>query len=220
MREASRLATHLLMLQGGLVSHGPRLAGASRLPLLSLSARGEWVLDAVALPSSGALASAAVGATAASASLVFMAQGSPPPGGAAWTPPPGGPGQWIQKPEGMSPDAQRYQSQVTGAPPGWVYRVSTGPGPRDFVDFDGFRDGFLLEAKGPGYHALLQKMYGKDWFNGVKQMLEQAERQVRASKGVPIQWHFAEQEVTDLLRTAFRKEGLRPIKISHTPSTP
>jgi hypothetical protein len=42
-----------------------------------------------------------------------------------------------------------YQVQVTGTPRGWVYRVFFGPGPDDYVDFDGFVNGVLLEAKGP-----------------------------------------------------------------------
>ncbi|MBM7112328.1 Tox-REase-5 domain-containing protein [Archangium primigenium] len=204
VREASRLATHLLTLQGGLVAQGPRLAGAARLPVLTLSARGELVLGSIATP----VAAPALVAHAGAASLVFMAQGMPPPGG---------PGQWLQKPEGMSSEAQRYQSQVTGAPEGWVYRVRTGPGPKDFVDFDGFRDGVLLEAKGPGYQDLLRKMYGKDWFKGFDQLFGQAERQMRVPGSNPIQWHIAEQDVALRLRTAFRDEGLGRIKVIHTP---
>ncbi|WP_434385409.1 Tox-REase-5 domain-containing protein [Melittangium boletus] len=207
VREASRLATHLLTLQGGLLAQGPRLAGAARLPVLTLSARGELVLGSVAAP----VATPSLVAHAGAASLVFMAQGLPPPGG---------PGQWLQKPEGMSSDAQRYQSQVTGAPEGWVYRVRTGPGPKDFVDFDGFRDGVLLEAKGPGYQDLLRKMYGKDWFTGMEQLIDQARRQMRASTGAPLQWHFAEQEVAALFNKLLKEKGHGRVKVIHTPSRP
>ncbi|WNG21696.1 Tox-REase-5 domain-containing protein [Cystobacter fuscus] len=193
VREASRLATHVLTLQGGLVSQGARLSAAARLPVLTLSSQGELMVRVVSVPS-GVLTSA-LGTGATSATLVFMAQGMPPGGGVAWTPPTGGPGQWIQKSESMSTEAQQYQSQVTGAPDGWVYRVRTGSGPKDFVDFDGFRDGVLLEVKGPGYQELFQKMYGKKWFDGLDEMVAQAKRQFEAASGVPLQWHFAEREV-------------------------
>ena len=215
VREASRLATHVLTLQGGLASQGTRLAQAARLPVLGLSARGELAVRVVALPA-GSLTEA-VGAGAASASVVLMAQGSPG-SGASWTPPPGGPGQWERKPESMPQEAQRYQSQVTGAPEGWVYRVRTGPGPKDFVDFDGFRDGALLEAKGPGYEELLRKMHGKPWFEGLDQLLEQARRQLRAAQGVPLEWHVAERKLADLLRDLFREENLDRIRVIPTPS--
>ena len=216
VREASRLATHLLTLEAGLASQGARMAGAARLPVLSLSARGELVTRVVAVPS-GALTST-LSAGAASASLVFMAQGAPSSDGSSWTPPSEGPGQWIQKPESMSAEARRYQSQVTGAPEGWVYRVRTGPGPKDFVDFDGFRDGVLLETKGPGYQELLRKMQGKEWFDGLNEMVGQAQRQLRASGGSPVHWHFAEQGVANLLNKLLKEKGHGRIKIIPPPS--
>jgi hypothetical protein len=216
VHEASRLATHVLTLQGGLASQGARLVEATRLPVLGLSARGELVVRVVALPAGSVLE--AVGAGAASASVVLMA-GETPEDGASGPPPPGGPGRWERKPENMTQEARRYQARVTGAPEGWVYRVRTGPGPKDFVDFDGFREGVLLEAKGPGYEALLRKMQGKPWFEGVDQMLEQAKRQLRAAKGAPVEWHVAEQKVADLLRELFREAELGRIKIIPTPNT-
>lgn len=176
LREASRLATHLLTLQGGAATVGPRLASATKLPVLTLSARGTLAVHEVAVPA-GVL-TAVVGTGATSVSIVLMARGGDAAGGTTpWPPPPEGPGQWTQKTERMSEEAQRFQSQVTGAPEGWVYRVRTGPGPKDFVDFDGFKNGVLLEVKGPGYKALLEKMYGQEWFRGAKDLLAQARRQ-------------------------------------------
>jgi hypothetical protein len=113
----------------------------------------------------------------------------------------------------MSEDSRRHQSEVTGAPEGWVYRVRTGPGPKDYVDFDGFKDGVLLEVKGPGYKALLKKMQDKPWFEGVEEMLDQAQRQFKAAQGTPLQWHFAEREVADLVRRLLEKKGLDEIKV-------
>jgi hypothetical protein len=83
----------------------------------------------------------------------------------------------------------------------------------DFVDFDGFKNGVLLEVKGPGYKALLEKMYGQEWFRGAKDMFDQAQRQIRAAKGTPIRWHFAEKEVADFMRGQFQKKNLGQIEI-------
>jgi hypothetical protein len=120
----------------------------------------------------------------------------------------------------MPEASQRYHSQVTGAPEGWVYRVRTGPGPKDFVDFDGFKKGALQEAKGPGYRELLEKMDGKGWFKGKAEMLEQARRQLDAAGGTPIQWHFAEKEVADAIRAVFTQRNLEAIEVLYTPPLP
>jgi hypothetical protein len=216
-REAARLATHVLTLQGGAATVGPRMASASRLPVLTVSARGALVVHELAVPA-GAM-TAAVGTGAASVSIVFMAQGHGPGGGNnSWPPAPAGPGQWEQKTERMSGDSQRYQTEVTGAPKGWVYRVRTGPGPRDFVDFDGFKNGVLLEVKGPGYRELLKKMHGKPWFEGIEEMIDQAKRQSRAANETPVQWHFAEREVADIMRIRFQREGLEQIQVLPPPA--
>ncbi len=134
VREAARLATHVLTLYGGAAATGPRLAAAARVPVLGVSAWGALVVQEIAVPA-GAM-TVVVGAGAVSASVVLMAQGSPPASGsgerASWPPPPEGPGEWTQpeKPEHMSPDAQHYQTQVTGAPEGWVYLLKGPDGPR------------------------------------------------------------------------------------------
>jgi len=216
IRETARLSMHVLTLQGGAAAAGPRMASASRLPVLAVSPEGALVVREVAV-SAGAMTTV-VGAGAASASIVLMAQGSGTPGGSgSWPPPPAGPGQWTQKEERMSEESQRYQTQLTGAPQGWVYRVHTGPGPKNYVDFDGFKNGVLLEIKGPGYQKLLKKMHGKPWFEGIEEMLDQAQRQFEAAKGVPIEWHFAEREVADLMRKLFKGEEFSEIKVIHTP---
>ncbi|HZI05716.1 MAG TPA: Tox-REase-5 domain-containing protein, partial [Archangium sp.] len=212
IREAARLATHLLTLQGGTATVGPRLASATKLPVLTLSARGTLAVQEVAVPA-GAV-TAVVGTGATSLSIVLMAQGSDATGGTTpWPPPPEGPGQWVQKKERMSDEAKRFQSEKTGAPEGWVYRVRTGPGPKDFVDFDGFKNGVLMEVKGPGYQQLLKKMQGKPWFEGVEEMLDQADRQLKAAASTPIQWHFAEQAVADVMRELFQLKGFDRIEV-------
>ena len=119
----------------------------------------------------------------------------------------------------MTEEAREYQQQVTGAPPGWVYRVRTGPGPNDKVDFDGFENGRLQEVKGPGYRALFNKIGDKFYFKGVNEMIEQATRQLNAVTETLIEWHFAEKEVADFMRDLFRDKGLRRIRVTHTPKT-
>jgi hypothetical protein len=222
VREAARLATHVLTLQGGASTVGPRLASTARLPVLSVSSQGTLVVRELAV--SAGSATAVVGAGAASASIVLLSQADDPGGGGPspgrWPPPPEGPGEWTPKREHMPGKSQRYQSQVTGAPEGWVYRVRTGPGPKDFVDFDGFKNGALKEIKGPGYRELLEKMHGKDWFKGLDSMVKQAARQLDAARGTPIQWHFAEKEVADAVRQLFKTEGLEAIEVLYSPPLP
>ena len=57
-----------------------------------------------------------------------------------WDPPEGGPGKCVKEPEAMSDEARTYQSQVSGAPQGWVYKIGE-------VKFDGYKNGVLKEAK-------------------------------------------------------------------------
>jgi hypothetical protein len=135
--------------------------------------------------------------------------------------PPGGPGKWVQKAEGMSEDAMRYQVQVTGAPQGWVYRVFFGPGPDDYVDFDGFVNGVLLEAKGPNLAKFIDEgLEPVGFFKGADGMLRQARRQSDAANGLPIRWIVAEKKFADFLRELFRKRGLSNIEVVHVPAKP
>ena len=120
----------------------------------------------------------------------------------------------------MSAGARRYQAQIAGAPEGWAYSIRRGPGPKDKVDFDGFKEGVLLEAKGPGYRELFKRMAPKDWFEGAQEMINQARRQFQVAQGRPIQWHFAEREVADHVRILFQSKGLAKVQVVHTPPQP
>jgi len=168
----------------------------------------------------------AVGSAPSAIYVLHMAQQEVGQGGGAggggdkpsWKPPPGGPGKWVRATEYMESPARRYQSQITGAPEGWVYRVFYGPGPDDYVDFDGFVNGVLREAKGPGYLDFFKKGgRPEEWFRGAQAMLKQAERQLKAANGVPVEWHFAEREVADAMRKAFNSKRLDEIKVVHSP---
>jgi len=132
-------------------------------------------------------------------------------GGTGWKPPPGGPGKWVQVKESMKPPARKYQSQVTGAPEGWAYRI-------DDVDFDGFDGGALQEAKGPGYaHFFDAELTPLEFFEGAKGLLRQAQRQLMASRGTPVRWYVAERKFADALRKMFYDNGLDAIEVEHLP---
>lgn len=81
--------------------------------------------------------------------------------------------------------------------------------------------GIMIEAKSTGYADMLE-----DWrengrlfpWKGVElKMLNQAESQLEAAGGRPIEWHFAEKEVADYVRELFARE--RPgITVIYTPA--
>ncbi len=121
------------------------------------------------------------------------------------------PGQWIPE-NTVMPDssAARYQSQVTGQDPGWAYRVND-------VRFDGYRDGTLLEAKGPGYQSLFERMGGKPFFQGARNIVAQAGRQLAVAGGTPIEWHVAEEAAADTIRNLLEDAGYGSIPVIWTP---
>jgi hypothetical protein len=126
-----------------------------------------------------------------------------------------GPGKWqVPRPrESMSPRARAYQQQVTGAPPGRVYKVGD-------VKFDGYRNGTLIEAKGPGLEWPIKNGEFIPKFKGAEGMIDQAQRQLRAAGGTPIRWEIAEAKTADAIRTLFRKNGISGIDVVHTPAVP
>jgi len=101
----------------------------------------------------------------------------------------------------MSDDARAYQTQITRRTHE-VYRV-------DNVDFDGFKDGVLIECKGRRYRNFVDKENDfKYWFSKLGEIIDQAERQIRVSKGVPVEWYVAEEEFRDALVKVFRERGI------------
>ena len=119
----------------------------------------------------------------------------------------------------MSDKAREYQSRETGAPPGWVYKIGD-------VSFDGYKNGVLLDAKDHYSQFLVKgsRPVPKEWFDGFEGrggFVDRATAQVKAAKGVRIQWRFSEKEVADYVRDLFRgKPELRSIEIVHSPRTP
>ncbi|MEA1649361.1 Tox-REase-5 domain-containing protein [Nitrospirillum sp. BR 11164] len=130
----------------------------------------------------------------------------PPP------PPPKGPGFWKSVNESMSERASSYQAQITGRP-GEAYMV-------DGVKFDGFADGTLLDAKGPGYASFVKDGKFRSFFRGQDSLLDQALRQTRAADGTPITWHVAEPEAATAMRNLLKQNDIEGITVVHTPMNP
>ena len=75
---------------------------------------------------------------------------------------------------------------------------------------------FTIELKD---EVIPEEVKGKfrDWFTGKDMLVDQARRQVRAAKGNPIEWHFAEKKAADATRALFKREGIKGIDIKVTP---
>ena len=106
----------------------------------------------------------------------------------------------------MSDRAAAFQAEVTGSAPGSVYRVGG-------VDFDGFSNGTLLEAKGPGYATFVRAGEFRPWFQGADGLVSQASRQLAAAGGTPIRWVVAEPEAATAIRNLFGQNGITGINV-------
>ncbi|MGE6763834.1 Tox-REase-5 domain-containing protein [Corallococcus interemptor] len=219
IREVSRLATGLLMTGGAASATTRTLKGVSlgaevSVPVLSLSAEGALALERVAAPAGRA---AAVLSGGPGAAILLHRANTASKGGA----PSQGPGQWGPAKESMSTRARRYQEQITGHTADdayWVGGTSTKAGG---VKFDGFNDGVLLEAKGPGYAKFFEGLKPKEWFrySGAVDLVEQARRQVQkvTGAGIRIEWHVAEAAAVNPIRRLLEGADVNGIKVVHTP---
>jgi hypothetical protein len=119
----------------------------------------------------------------------------------------GGPGQWEKAP--VRPKGVGYQKEITGAPEGVEYAVPART-PSGKVLFDGYKHGKLLDAKDweqwPPADA-------KFWRQGV---LEDAQRQLSAARGTPIEWHFPNEDKARAVRKLFDDAGISGIDIKVT----
>ncbi|WP_255424875.1 Tox-REase-5 domain-containing protein [Corallococcus sp. CA053C] len=220
IREVSRLTTGMLVTWGAASATTRTLKGMAvgaevTVPVLSLSAEGALALERVAVPA-GRMAVVLSGGPGAA---IILQRSNTASKGAA---PSQGPGQWGPAKESMSTRARRYQEQITGHSADdayWVGGMSTQAGG---VKFDGFKDGVLLEAKGPGYTKFFDGLETKEWFrhSGARGLIEQARRQLRNvhGTGFPIQWHVAEASAADAIRRLLDEAKVRGIDVVHTPA--
>ncbi|NVJ09774.1 hypothetical protein HUW63_31695 [Myxococcus sp. AM001] len=216
VKAVSKLATSLLATWGTASVASRTLGGAmagleGSVPVLTLSAEGALVLERVAVPVGHAAAVLSGGPGAA----IILQRANTAAQGAG---PSNGPGQWGPSKESMSPRARRYQEQISGHSADEAYWVGN-------VKFDGFENGVLLEAKGPGYaNKFLDNLKPKVWFeaSGAKALVEQALRQRRAATGTgsAIRWHVAEQKTADAVRGLLRGRGITEIDVIFTPPLP
>jgi hypothetical protein len=178
----------------------------------------------LAIARTGSPAAVLAGAAEASSSavvaadVVVMATG-PSRSGAANTHTSKGPGTWETVTPTGSERSRLYQQQVTGQPATRIYKVYE-------VEFDGFENGVLLEAKGPGYASFIEANgQPRSWYKDMgkfDEMMRQATRQshTAARVGLPLRWHVAEAELAAFLRQQFRNRNLHNIEVVHTPMIP
>ncbi|MCG8421215.1 MAG: restriction endonuclease fold toxin 5 domain-containing protein [Proteobacteria bacterium] len=199
---------------------------------LAIFAAGKVALGVIQATRAPAIANRALphgstGKTGSMASSRGNAWQSTPREGSVWSKPPGhantagrssskavgspleAPGRWVNVSESMSARAAAYQTRITGRT-GQSYVVNG-------VRFDGFKNGVLLEAKGPGYAKFVKNGRFRAWFTGSDGFLAQARRQLAAARGTPVQWHFAEETAANATRALFRGNGISGIQVVVTP---
>ena len=121
-----------------------------------------------------------------------------------------GPGQWARVSEAMSRRAASYQAKITGRP-GWVYKVNG-------VKFDGYSNGVLQEAKGPGYASFVKDGKFQRWFHGRAGLVDQGQRQEGAAGGRPITWSVAEEPAAHAIEDLFDQANIVGIDVVHVPA--
>ena len=119
-------------------------------------------------------------------------------------------GQWVDITESMSDRARAYQSQITGHD-GQVW-LQNG------VRYDGFENGVLIETKSY-YSQFVDPNTGefRDWFTGANGFVDQANRQIAASDGLPICWFFAEESTMNATRALFAANNITGIECQFVP---
>jgi hypothetical protein len=223
IQAVSKLVTTLVATYGTATATTRTVTGALRgaealsVPTLSLTAEGTLVVERVSMGVGKAVTLLSGGPGAAIILQRANPQGQGQPG------PSKGPGQWGPSKESMSKRAARYQEQISGHPVEeayWVGGVGRGSGG---AKFDGYANGVLLEAKGPGYaNKFLDNLEPKPWFreSGAEALADQAKRQFAAAKGTPVRWHVAEEKAAKAIRKLLNRKDVQGIEVVHTPALP
>ncbi len=222
IRALSKLTTTLLSTYGAAGGTSRTLAAVDSgletvsVPTLTLTADGALAMGRVVVPV-GRVVTALSGGPGA-AIILQRANDSARRGQPAA---PQGPGEWGPARESMSKRSARYQEQITGHSTSEAYWVGGKDLKSGGVKFDGFEEGVLLEAKGPGYaNKFGADLLPKRWFteSGAKQLLEQARRQITVAPGIPIRWHIAEEKAANAIRKLLSGEKVEGIQVVHTPA--
>ena len=111
-------------------------------------------------------------------------------------------GEFTNVAEFMSERAIKFQESVTRIPAG----TSFVRGEVKFDALDVARK-VLVDAKGPGYASFVEKKSGEfyGWFKGRQTLLDQANRQLKAAGGVPVEWVFAEESAMKATQKLFQQ---------------
>ena len=227
VQAVAELATNLLVTTGTATATTRTITGAlagaeATVPVLSLTAQGALAIERVTVPVGRAAAVLSGGPGAAIIlHLANAAAGQASPSGGR------GPGQWAPSGEkGASPRARAYQEQISGHSYDdayWVGGVGRNSGG---VKFDGFKDGVLLEAKGPGYAEFFEdNLASKYWFEAsgkAEDLVDQATRQrdIVRGTGIRIEWHVAEEHAANAIRELLDGNKIKEITVIHTPAQP
>ncbi len=222
IRALSKLGTTLLSTYGAaggttrtVAAVGSGMESVS-VPALTLTAEGALVVERVMVPAGRVVTALSGGPGAA---IILQRAGDAASGGQPTAPE--GPGEWGPANESMSKRSARYQEQITGHSASEAYWVGGKDLKSGGVKLDGFKDGTLLDAKGPGYaNKFNDNLTPKKWFapSGAKQLIKQAQRQLNVAKGVPIRWHVAEKKAADAIRKLLEDAPITGIEVVYTPA--
>ncbi|MFP8883738.1 MULTISPECIES: Tox-REase-5 domain-containing protein [Streptomyces] len=129
-----------------------------------------------------------------------------------------GDGAWGSRKRAANSEAAerwiRYQEQVSGVKRGKEYLVKNPKGGRD-VEFDGWdsQRQTYLEAKF-GYGKYVKD--GELPQDVRDRWVKQAQTQVNAAGGRPVEWHFSNKSAAEAAQEAFEDAGIN-VKVVHTP---
>ncbi|WP_232293266.1 Tox-REase-5 domain-containing protein [Stigmatella aurantiaca] len=124
---------------------------------------------------------------------------------------------WRQRKFSGSSQARRSQEQISGHTADHVFYIGT-------VEYDGLRNGILLEAKGSSYLKFFNKdgtpKHGYATSGEFNNLIAQARAQLKAAQGIRVQWHVAEHGMDNILRYHFERAEIHGIEVIHTPPLP
>jgi hypothetical protein len=108
-------------------------------------------------------------------------------------------------------DYQYYMAQRLNpdAPTPYGFGIALlNPTDGRYVVFDDCEQvtGAMIDYKGTGYQAMMEKKSDYPWKGVVERALRQAERQLGAARGREVRWYFAEKPVADFFREQFKNK--------------
>jgi len=112
-------------------------------------------------------------------------------------------GKWVNRNESMSEAARAYQRFISRRQDDMVFEV----GGYTFDNFDEVR-GVLQDAKAiPEDFVDPATGLFKPWVSGTDEWLKQAENQVKAASGAPIEWYFSSKAAKDAMYNLFQEKN-------------